>query len=277
MGICTDKSVEHLKSLNLNTILQPQEDIAPVQLLGEYKGACGIIGRLDQLVVQPGGALPQIDRGVAANINGRKSSKLPLSLGLDVLGNILGAMGGNIGVAASYASARNVQFAYEEVTRHRANTISIGDYLTSAAIRWDHPILKKYLFGAGNLYVLTEVVTSRRIGVTAYRSDNTALNLDVPVIQAAVGGSVSVGSESESSSTVTYEGSTDLAFGFVAIELSAGTRGDDDEIDLVFRPVKAGSASFSVIGGGAAALVFADFEGALSGLERVGPDALGEH
>ena len=135
MGICTDKSVEHLKSPNLNTILQPQEDIAPVQLLGEYKGACGIIGRLDQLVVQPGGALPQIDRGVAANINGRKSSKLPLSLGLDVLGNILGAMGGNIGVAASYASARNVQFAYEEVTRHRANTISIGDYLTSAAIR----------------------------------------------------------------------------------------------------------------------------------------------
>jgi hypothetical protein len=276
MGICTDKSVEHLKSLNLNTILQPQEDIVPLQLLGEYKGARGIIGTLDQLVEQPGGTLPQVTPSAAANINGRKSSRLPLSLGLNVLGNVLGAMGGNIGVAASYASARNVEFTYDEVTRHRANTISIGDYLASAAIRWDHPILKKYLFGAGNLYVLTEVVTSRRIGVTAYRSDSTALKLDVPVIQAVVGGSVSVRSESESSSTVTYEGSRDLAFGFMAIELSAGTRGDDDEIDLAFRPVKAGSASFSVTGGGAAALVFADFEGALRGLEHVEADALGE-
>lgn len=276
MGVCTDKSVNYLKSLNLNTIVHPQEDAAPLQLLGEYKGARGIIGTLDQLVSQPGGTLPETKPSVAGNINGQRSSKLPLDLGLNVLGNIIGAMGGDLGVKASYNQAQKVEFSFRDVTRFRANTVSIGDYLAGSEIRWDHPILKKYLFGSGNLYVLTEVVKSKKIGVTAFRSDKTSLSVEVPVIQAAVGGSVSVGLESETTNTVTYEGPTDLAFGFVAIELSAGERGDDGEFDLVFRPAKPGTASFSLTGGSAQSVVFADFEGAMAGLASADAASLGE-
>ena len=272
MGICTDRSVNYLKSLNLNTILQPQEDIAPLHLLGEYGGARGIIGTLSQLV-DGGGALPAITSGAAANINGQRSSKLPISLGLNILGNIIGAMGGNIGVTASYEKVKKVDFSFSNVMRRRANTISIGDFLESAEIRWDHIILKKYLFGSGKLYVLTEVVTSKKIGVTAYQANNAVLKLEVPVIQAAVGGSVTVGSEAQSTATVTYEGDKDLAFGFAAIELSAGERGDDGEIDLVFRPVNAGDVSFSVLGGG---FVPATFDGALADLTACDPETLGE-
>ena len=272
MGVCTDRSVNYLKTLNLNTILQPQEDLAPLLLLGEYRGARAIIGTLSQLV-DGGGALPEVTSGAAANINGQRSSKLPISLGLNILGNIIGAMGGNLGVNASYDAARKVEFSFADVTRRRANTIAIGDYLEAAEIRWAHPVLKKFLFGSGRLFVLTEVVSSRKIGVTAFRSDNAAIKVEVPVIQAAVGGTVSVGTDSQSNTTVTYEGPTDLAFGFVAIELAAGERGDDGEIDLVFRPVKAGDASFSIMGG---ALATASFEGALPGLETLDPALLGE-
>lgn len=272
MGMCTDRSVNYLKSLNLNTILQPQEDIAPLQLLGEYKGARAIIGTLSQLV-DGGGTLPEVTSGVAGNINGQRSSKLPISLGINILGNIIGAMGGNLGVSASYENAKKIEFAFSDVTRRRANTISIGDYLEAAEIRWEHPVLKKFLFGSGRLFVLTEIVSSRKIGVTAFQSNNMAVKLDVPIIQAAVGGSVSVGSETQSTTTITYEGAKDLAFGFAAIELAAGERGDDGEIDLVFRPVNAGDVSFSVMGGG---FVSASFEGALQGLERCDPATLGE-
>jgi len=144
---------------------------------------------------------------------------------------------------------------------------------TSPPPRWGHPILKKYLFGSGNLYVVTEVVTAREIGVTAYRSDNSKIALDIPVIQEVAGGSLKVGSDAASTSTVVYEGPADLAFGFVAIELSAGDRGDDGEIDLVFRPVKAGTVSFGI---GGQPLVTADFEGTLPKLDRVDPELLGE-
>ncbi len=272
MGICTDRSVNYLKSLNLNTILQPQEDLAPLQLLGEYGGARAIIGTLSQLV-DGGGALPQITSGIAANINGQRSSKLPISLGINILGNIIGAMGGNLGINASYEIAKKIEFSFSDVTRLRANTISIGDYLEAAEIRWEHPVLKKFLFGSGKLYVITEIVTSRKIGVTAFQSNNTAVKLEVPVIQAAIGGSVSVGAEAQSTTTIMYEGPKELAFGFTAIELSAGERGDDGEIDLVFRPVKAGDVSFSVLGGG---FTPAAFEGALQGLETADPALLGE-
>lgn len=272
MGICTDKSVNYLKSLNLNTILHPQEDLAPLALIGEYKGSRAVIGSLDQLV-EDGGNLPPVTSGVAANINGQKSSRLPISLGINILGNILGAMGGNMGVNASYENLKKIEFTFSEVTRRRANTISVGDYLQNSEVRWNHLILKKYLFGSGKLFVITEIVTSRKIGVTAFRTDNTAVKLDVPVIQQAVGGSVAVSSESQSSATITYEGPKDLAFGFVAIELSAGERGDDGELDLVFRPVNAGDASFSVLGG---PMRVADFEGALPSLDRCDPATLGE-
>lgn len=272
MGICIDRSVNYLKTLNLNTILQPQENLRPLALLGEYGGARGIIGSLDQLVEATTAPLPEIESGVAANINGQRTSKLPISLGINILGNIIGAMGGNLGVTAAYEASRKIEFSFADVTRHRANIISIGDYLQASDIRWDHVILRKYLFGSGKLYVLTEIVTSSKFGVTAYRKDNSSIAVQVPVIQQAVGGNVSVGSESESTTTVQYDGGKQLAFGFAAIELAAGEMGDDGELDLVFRPTKAGSVSFSIA---APTAVYADFEGALTDLQAVDPEALG--
>ncbi|MBO9579677.1 MAG: hypothetical protein J7498_02155 [Sphingobium sp.] len=274
MGICSDRSVNYLKSLNLNVILHPQEDLAPLALLGEYGGARGIIGTLGQLTEAQNGDLPQITSGTAANINGQKSSKLPIKLGLDILGNIIGAMGGNLGVTAAYEHASKVEFTYSGVTRYRANTIQIGDYLAASKVRWDHPILKKYLFGKGKLYVLTEIVTSKKLGVTAYNHDNSTLSLEVPVIKELVGGSLSVGHEGETTTIVTYEGDKELAFGFVAIELSGGDRGDDGDFDLMFRPVNPGAISFGV--GAGQGVVFADFEGALPMLAVADPETLGE-
>ena len=273
MGICTDKSVNYLKSLNLNVVLHPTADLKPLDLLGEYKDARGIIGTLDQLTEPQPRALPSTTQGVAANINGQRSSKLPIELGIGILGNIVGAMGGKFDLSATYEKSEKIEFFYTDVTRHRANTIEIGDYLAAAKVRWSHPILKKYLFGSGKLYVITEIVTARKIGVTAYREDNSKIALDVPVIQEIAGGSLKVGSDTASTNTVIYEGPDDLAFGFVAIELSAGDRGDDGEIDLVFRPVKTGTVSFGI---GGPALITADFDGALQRLERVDGELLGQ-
>lgn len=264
MGLCTDRSVNHLKSLGLNTILQPREGITPLALLGEFKGERGIIGTLDQLVERSAAPLPSVTSNVAANINGQRSSKLPVEIGLNLLGNVIGAMGGNLGITAAYSRARKVEFSYADVTRDRANVIQIGDYLMESPVRWSHPILRKYLFGEGRLLVLTEVVKSRSLGVTAFDEHKASLGLDIPVIQKIVGGKVSVGSEGSGTSTVTYKGDRDLAFGFVAIELSAGDSNDDGELDLVFRPAKTGSIALSM---GAPSVTPTLFEGPLRSLD----------
>lgn len=273
MGICTDKSINHLKSLGLNVVLHPREGIVPLALLGEFKKERGLIGTLDQLVEPTTAPLPAVTTAVAANIEGKSTSRLPISVGLNILGNVIGALGGNLGVKAAYEGARTIEFAYAKVRRHRANVIAIGDYLSASEILWEHPILGKYLFGKGNLYVLTEVVTSPSLHVTAFRKDGTSLGVEVPAIQGLVGGAVTVGRENEQTNTVSFEGQQELAFGFVAIELSAGDRDEDGHFDLVIRPAEAGSTALSF---GAPSVRRADFEGPLDELPDADPDALGD-
>lgn len=182
MGLCSDRSVNYLKSLNLNTVRHPEENVAPLDLIGEYRGARAIIGTLDQLVDNATAPLPDVRTGAAANVSGQRTSKLPISVGLDILGNILAALGGNLGIKAAYDGSRKMEFTFLNVERDRANQIAIGDYVGSGDVRWDHIILQKYLFGAGNLYVITEVVKSKEIGVTAFKSDNSSVSLDIPTI-----------------------------------------------------------------------------------------------
>lgn len=135
MGICTDRSVNYLKSLNLNVVVHPTEDLRPLGLLGEFKDARGIIGSLDQLVEAEAKRLPSSIQSAAANINGQRSSKLPIELGAGILGNIIGAMGDTLELTAGYDKAEKIEFSYADVTRHRANTIEIGDYLAASRVR----------------------------------------------------------------------------------------------------------------------------------------------
>jgi len=275
MGLCNDRAVNFLKENNLNTIRHPEENVFPLDLIGEFRGARGIIGRIDQLVEHPTAPLPGVQSGAAANLSGQRTSKLPIAIGLDILGSVLGAFGGNLGVKAAYDGSRKVEFMFLNVHRDRANQIAIGDYVESGEVRWDHLILAKYLFGEGKLYVITEVAKSNEIGVTAFRSGNVAIRLDVPTVQAMVGGAVSVGIENESTSTLTFKGDKSLAFGFAAVELSAGENEQTGELALVYRPVKAGT----VLMHAAAArpkLAVLDAGGALGSLRHSDPASLGE-
>ena len=275
MGICSDRAVNYLKTHNLNTVRHPEENIAPLDLIGEFRGARGIIGTLDQLVDGATANMPRVRSGAASEISGQRTSKMPINIGLNILGSILGPLGGNLGVKAAYDNSRKMEFAFLNVERERANQIGIGDYIESGDVRWEHLILEKYLFGRGNLYVITEVVKSDKIGVTAFKRDNASVSLDIPEVQQMVGGDVSVGLESEVTNTLSYKGNKKLVFGFAAIELSAGERGDSGDLNLVFRPVTAGAVSMSADGSGSPPKPM-DVEGALGDLKHVDPAALGE-
>ncbi len=270
MGLCADKSINHLAGLGLNTILHPQENIPPLSLLGEADGQRALIGTLDQLVKHPSAPSPTITTAAAGNINGQRSSKLPIDLGINLLGNIISAMGGNLGIGAAYEHAQRIEFAYTGVARDRANVIQIGDYLQGVSIRWHHPILQEYLFGKGNLYVLTETVRSAELSVTAYDAHKASLSLDVPEIRQIIGGKIGVASEGSGNTTVSYKGDRQLVFGFVAIELSAADN-HDGELHLAFRPVRAGGVA---LGLAAPAIVPTLFPGPLQTLPALDLAAL---
>lgn len=245
MGVCKDPSVKHLAKFGYNVIMHPREGIAPLMLIGERDGARDIIGTVDQIISNASAPLPQAKAsGDATDISGKKTNKLELTLGLDILGAVIGALGGNkLGVNAGYSQARTLEFTYEGITSEGVNVTSVGDYLVSGTPRFDHPILAQYLEDPGNLYVITEIVRSNKLGVTAYSKKGVSLGVEVPVISGAVGGSVKVSGDSENTGKVDFEGTKHLAFGFKAFEIStANAPGGGRRLHIA--PVKPGAIVF---------------------------------
>lgn len=218
MGQCNDKSIKFLKGLGYNVVRVPKAGIRPLQLLGIRKNDPRILGPLP---VIPGVPLPAIKEDtVVANVNGKSSSKLKLELGLNILGNVIGAMGGNLGLKANWTNASTVEFAYKDVTEDSVVPLELSAYLADPATELGNPLLTEYLFGDGSLYILSNTLKSKSVSVSFEKSNAVGAEVDIPAIQALVGGSIKVSTENNKKHVVTFEGTTSLVFGFQCWEIS---------------------------------------------------------
>jgi hypothetical protein len=226
MGWCTDDSTTFLKGLGYNVVRHPREGIAPLHLVGRQNGSVDLLGPLNLLITRPSGPLPRISADAeGAKIQGQASSKLDLSIGIDVLGAIIGAFGGNLGAAVNFTNARKIQFVFENVRSDFVVPLEVGNYLRDGSVDGGNLILKQYVMGNGSLFLITRVVKSRRFTVVFERSDNVGASVNVPVIQQVAGGSVKVEVDVQKAHVLSFEGDRDLVFGFRCFEV--GVRNGD--------------------------------------------------
>jgi hypothetical protein len=217
MGICKDQATTYLNRLGYNVVRVPQSGIEPLQLIGQQKKGVSILGGLDQMITDGSSTKPVISRDRrGANIEGQQSSKLDLSIGIGLLGTFIGAMGGNVDVSASYSRAKKLQFRFQDVLLDSVMPLDVGDYLRAGNVDVGNLVLKEYVLGRGRLYLITETIKTRSLTVTAEGKGGASVDLDVPAIKELLEGQVDVKAESERSSTVTYQGSDYLVFGFKA-------------------------------------------------------------
>jgi len=220
MGLCKDKSVTFLKNSGYNVVRHPNAAIHPLDLIGVQKKSPLYLGPLNLLITNPPVALPTVTKGIkAADINGKASSKLKIGIGANVLGAIVGAMGGEIGVDLSYTNARQIEFSYAGVLNDQVVPLEVGSYLRDSEVDADNLILQQYVMGNGTLYLITKTAKSNKITVTYERSDGVAARLDVPVLQDVAGGNVEVDTSSAASGKITFEGDEDLVFAFQAFQV----------------------------------------------------------
>lgn len=228
MGVCSDKSTKYLKKLGYNVVRHPRSGIRPLGLLGRQAGAVTYLGPLNLLITE-GGDLPPIQTNVpAADVNGQASSKLDFAIGINILGSVIGAMGGNLGLNVGYTNARKIQFTFSDVSADLVLPLEIGNYLKEGVVDVDNLILRQYVMGNGQLYLITKTIKSNKITVKYERADGVEASVDVPAVKNLAGANVKVSTGSESSSTLTYEGKESLAFGFVCYEVGV----DDGTITL---------------------------------------------
>jgi hypothetical protein len=69
------------------------------------------------------------------------------------------------------------------------------------------------------IYVVTSVLKSNKISVSAKDASKQSIDLDLPVVQEAIGFNVKVAGAQGRAGLVTFEGAVPLAFGFQAVQL----------------------------------------------------------
>lgn len=219
MGLCKDKSTNHLNRLGYNVVRHPREGLAPLALVGRQNGNSAWLGQLDRILADPKPP-PAVEKDLeAASVNGEESSKLDIGVGVDILGGLIGALGGNLGVEAKYTDASKIAFVFEGVLSDRVEPMVVSNYLEGEALRPNSPLLGEYVLGNGELFLVTETIKSNRFTVKFERERGGGAEVKVPVIEKAVGAEVSVSASGANSSTITFEGEKLLSFGFRCFEL----------------------------------------------------------
>ena len=220
MGVCSDKSTKFLANKGYNVVRHPSVEYRPLMLLGRQNKEVLQLGPLDLLVTNPPGPLPQIAADQpAADLNGNASDKLAVGVGINILGNIIGAMGGNLGATVNFTKAKRMEFSYRDVLNDSVLPLNVGNYLKNAEVDAANLVLREYVLGNGELFLITKTAKSNVFTVKFESSSGTAVGVDVPVIQQLVGGNVKVEASGENNSVVSFEGKTRLAFAFQCFQL----------------------------------------------------------
>lgn len=212
---CVDKSLTYLAGLGYNVIRYPSADCAPLKLLGKQNGEFQLLGGLNQLITQSTQPLPvvELDQS-AADINGRSSSSLKIGIGANILGGLIGAMGGTLSASLQYTNATDIEFQYVGVTIDSTMPLDAGNYLRGAHVDSANPVLDQYILGNGDLFLITRIAKSQKFSVKYTKSGGAEADVSIPVIQQVASGKVSVTKDNTSASTLTFEGPVALPFAF---------------------------------------------------------------
>ena len=250
MAICKDPSITFLNKFGYNVIKLPRKGIEPLDIVGKDKNT-EWLGKLSSVwkgtLPEPAPSAPQ----PAADVQGRQSDKLQLSVGLKVLENALAAFGATApGLTGAYSRARAVQFTFTNVTSTVVPPLDAGNYLAGGDLNTNNGLVSHYFVeGDARAYLIFDVLKSDSVTVTATDEHNEELAVDVPNIQAMLGAKVGVTAGGSKSSDVTYKGQFAVSFGFRALEIKFENgkwklEGAKASGDIAFgAPVGGGAAS----------------------------------
>jgi hypothetical protein len=261
MAICKDPALTFLNGLGYNVIKLPRVGVEPLDILGKEK-TIERLGRVDQMWTSTRPLPGVIGPRDASSVAGQKTSDMKLSIGLKILSAALGAMGAAVPeLTFAYKRAQKVSFTFTDVKTVGVEPLEVGQYLAAGDLDTANPFVQNFFQDEeASAFIITEVLKSKSITVTATNDSGVEVGVDFPAIQSAVGAKVGVTSNSSSNATLTYTGSELLSFGFkcFGIAFEAGewnVSSAAPSADLAFAAVgAAGPVQPAILGGGRLAI-----------------------
>jgi len=237
-----DESITFLRSHGFSVFRFPRASAQPLELMHREGKDLTRLGMVPDLVTAGDAPAPDVRRDASPgiDIDGKETSKVNVAIGLSILGSFIGALGGGkLGLDGAFAQARTVTFQYTAVMEDAVDVLALEKFVKAGRISPHIPsgTLEKLL--DDEVYVVTSVLKTRKIVVSAQGENGAAVKVDVPIIQQAVGGNLSVDTAGARESRVAFEGAAPVAFAFQAVQLVF----DDSGEFLTTQQLPAGDAA----------------------------------
>jgi hypothetical protein len=180
------------------------------------------LGRLDQLWTSEK-PVPEIGAPQpAVHVNGQATSEMSASMGLRVLNGILKTIGADLPeLSLAYKQADTLQFTFGNVTARAVIPLEVGDFLSEGDIHNANPFVERYFADEDTeAFVVTEILRSNEITVSAKDRRGGRVSADIPSIEAVLGGKVLIATTDAAGTAVTYKGKDAVTFGFKVFEIA---------------------------------------------------------
>ena len=237
-----DQSIAFLRSHGFSVFRFPRASAQPLELMHREGKDLTRLGMVPDLVTAGAEPVPDVRRDATPGIDldGKETSKVNVAIGLSILGSFIGALGGGkLGLDGAFNNARTITFQYTGVMEDAVDVLALEKFVKAGRISPHIPsgTLEKLL--DDEVYVVTSVLKTKRIVVSAQGDGGAAVKVDVPVIQQAVGGNLTVDAAGARESRVAFEGPVPVAFAFQAVQLVF----DDTGEFLTTQQLPAGEAA----------------------------------
>jgi hypothetical protein len=200
-------------------VAMPTHDVQVFDVLTRARdGSLDRYSRLDEVLAMPSEARVHRDEPVV-DTSGATGSTAKLGLGLNVVSSLIQALGGDAGITVQSENVTGVRYSYTKVVSDRVDLASLDRGLYRADLR---PDLRNAadLLAAGHIYVVVGALRARALEVEFVRDGTKGVDVDIPAIQAMVGGDIAVTVESHRSSRMTFTGKTTLTVAAKAARLN---------------------------------------------------------
>ena len=221
MAFCEDPALTYLNRLGYNVVRLPRVGLFPLEVLGCDTGRppepLGLLPTVWQSTI----GAPLVTSGDVATINGKSTSNIKIGFGLKILEGVLGAMGAAVPqVGLAYSKARSIKFEFRDPEIRKIDPLAVGNFLAQGDLNTLNPFVRRYMLSEDTqAFVVTEVLLSMAIRVTAMDESEAATKIDVKAISDGLGANVQVQATSGVEGDLVYKGKQALAFGYKAHEI----------------------------------------------------------
>jgi hypothetical protein len=239
MAICVDPALRFLNEHAYNMIRRPGGLLNPLEVLGR-DDALERLGPLHAVLrtsVPPPDPRPPEP---ASFLNGQRTENIHVSIGIRLLSHLLNGLGNPIrpaDLAPLFRAARFLRFHFENATVVGVDPYGLAHCLASAQLNAASTPQRYVSDPNTDIFVVSEVLQSDTVGVSPLDIGNDAVSVDIPALQARIGGSLSVG-VSGRRGPIQFRGREPVSFAFKCYRIEQDRR-------LVTRRLLEGTVLFA--------------------------------